>query len=183
MGENCKKDRRLSKRLRRRQYGLNCLEAANEREVVQHETGVAGPETAEKHRDQLLRMQAEFDNYRKRVQRDQAQKFELANRDLLEQLLPVVDNFDRAMSNPGDSVEALLSGIQMVRKQLVDTLEQNGLKQIPAKGNEFDPNLHEAVATGPADEHPENHVMEVFQEGYTLKGKLVRPAMVKVARG
>ena len=134
-------------------------------------------------KEQLLRTQAEFDNFRKRTRREMQQQTEMANQALVEALLPVLDNFERAISAPGETVEALLTGVQMVRKQLVDILEQAGLERVDALGQPFDPNLHEAVATGEAGETPDNHVMEVLQPGYLLKGRLVRPAMVRVARG
>lgn len=134
-------------------------------------------------KEQLLRTQAEFDNFRKRTRREIQQQTEMANQALVEALLPVLDNFERAISAPGETVEALLTGVQMVRKQLVDILEQAGLERVDALGQPFDPNLHEAVATGEAGETPDNHVMEVLQPGYLLKGRLVRPAMVRVARG
>jgi molecular chaperone GrpE len=133
-------------------------------------------------KDQLARARAEFDNFRKRTRRDAQQQAEQANKALLESLLPVLDTFERAMANPGQSVEALLAGIQMVQKQLVDVLSAAGLEKIDPVGKPFDPSLHEAVATGPAGEVPDGHVMEVLQAGYVLKGKLARPAMVRVAR-
>ena len=180
-------DRRLARRLRRRRYRLTEIETR----ARVHEFGLAAPgavptdetqKLIEQLRDQLLRKQAEFENFRKRTQRDQAQKIELGNKDLVEQLLPVLDNFERAIATPGESVDALLSGIRMVQKQFLDALGAGGLEKIESQGQPFDPNLHEAVTAGPAEDLPENHIAEVFQEGYTLKGKLLRPAMVKVAR-
>lgn len=140
-------------------------------------------ELAARLQDQLLRSQAEFENFRKRTRRDMQQNIELANRDLLEKILPVLDNFSRALANPGSSVEALHDGLQMVDKQLIDLLAAQGLQKIEALGQPFDPNLHEAIATDHSDEYPENHVIEVLQDGYTLNGRLLRPAMVRVARG
>jgi molecular chaperone GrpE len=133
-------------------------------------------------KDQLIRKQAESENFRKRSRREQQQKIQMANLDLVESMLPVVDNFHRATQNPGDSVEGLLSGIEMVFRQLLNLLEQNGLEQVEALGQVFDPNLHEAVSTGPSKEYEDNHVCEVFQDGYRLKDRLVRPAMVRVVK-
>lgn len=133
-------------------------------------------------REQLARNQAEFDNYRKRQRRDEQQRLELANQGLMEQILPVIDNFGRALANPGDSVQGLLSGLVMVQNQLSEILRQNGLEKVEAQGQPFDPNKHEAVSVETTDAAPEGQVLEVFQDGYTLKGRLVRPAMVKVAR-
>ncbi|MCE5231186.1 nucleotide exchange factor GrpE [bacterium] len=139
-------------------------------------------ELAAKLQDQLLRTAAEFENFRKRTRRDMQQNIESANRDLLEAVLPVLDNFGRALANPGSSVEALHDGLQMVDKQLIDTLGRFGLQKIEALGQPFDPNLHEAIATDASEEYPDNHVIEVLQDGYTLNGRLLRPAMVRVAR-
>jgi molecular chaperone GrpE len=134
-------------------------------------------------KEQLIRTQAEFDNFRKRIRRDLQQQMDLANKDLIEGLLPVLDNFERALTSPGQSVEGLLGGLQMVQKQLIDILGQAGLERIEALGQPFDPNVHEAVATAQAEGVPDNHVMDVLQPGYLLKGRLIRPAMVRVARG
>lgn len=136
----------------------------------------------EKLRDQLSRQQAEFENARRRQQRDQQQQLEFANQRLIESLLPVVDNFGRALANPGDTVEGLLSGLQMVQRQFIDILAQQGLEPVPSLGETFNPNLHEAVSMAPDEGTPDNQVLEVFQEGYQLKGRLIRPAMVKVAK-
>lgn len=138
----------------------------------------------EETKDRLTRLQAEFDNFRKRIRRDQQQQIELANQTLVESLLPVLDNFERAIATPGDSVEQLVSGLKMVHQQMVDVLQRHGLEPVEAAGQMFDPTLHEAVATEPpADGQQDGQVVEVFQDGYKLKGRLVRPAMVKVARG
>jgi molecular chaperone GrpE len=134
-------------------------------------------------REQLARTQAEFDNYRKRQRREEQQRNELANLQLIDQLLPVLDNYDRALKNPGDNVQSLLSGIEMVHKQFADTLRQVGLEKIEPLGQPFDPNLHEAVSAVPAVEgQSDNTVVEVFQDGYVLNGRLIRPAMVQVTR-
>ncbi|HOE97380.1 MAG TPA: nucleotide exchange factor GrpE [Candidatus Sumerlaeota bacterium] len=196
-------DHRLARRLRRRVYRATEAETAAAAHLCDehghsHHHGHGdhgghrhhGPgavieenEQLERLKDQLLRAQAEFENYRKRVRRDQEQQIAQAQMKLIEQLLPVLDNFERALANPGESVEALLQGLQMVQKQMSQVLEQNGLEKVPAMGQPFDPNLHEAVATDPADaEHPENTVTEVFQDGYRMGNRLLRPAMVKVAR-
>ncbi|MEN6625942.1 MAG: nucleotide exchange factor GrpE [Candidatus Sumerlaeia bacterium] len=186
-----KQDRRLMYRLRRERLHESALEApiphethhhrphvepAQQKEMKQHQ------EMAARLQDQLLRTTAEFENFRKRTRRDMQQNIELANRDLLEKLLPVLDNFGRALANPGTSVEALHGGVEMINKQMVDLLGQNGLQKIEALGQPFDPNLHEAIAADDSEDYPENHVIEVLQDGYTLNGRLLRPAMVRVAR-
>lgn len=147
-----------------------------------HPASVELEKTVEHLREQLVRAQAEFDNYRKRQKREEQQRLDLANQRLVEQLLPVLDNFGRAMANPGESVQGLLSGIDMVHKQLLDALKQHGLEAVNPVGQPFDPNQHEAVAVAPDPDKPDNQVLDVFQEGYLLKGRLVRPAMVRVVK-
>jgi len=133
-------------------------------------------------KEQLIRKQAEFENFRKRSRREQQQKIQMANLDLVESMLPVLDNFQRATDSPGDSIDGLLSGIEMVFQQLQDLLQQNGLEPVKALGQVFDPNVHEAVSTGPSDDFEDNQICEVFQNGYKLKDRLVRPAMVQVVK-
>ncbi len=183
-------DRRLALRLRRRHYHMAepvsatlASPGAGHAHAGHHAHRAESEKAADHLREQLARMQAEFENFRKRTRRDEQQKLDLANQELLKQLLPVLDNFDRAIQNPGESVPSLLSGIDMVRKQLADILKQQGLEKVEAVGQSFNPNLHEAVTMEPAsDDNPANTVTCVFQEGYTLKGRLIRPAMVKVAQ-
>lgn len=183
-------NRRLLYRLRRQHYQLLQAETAGQVHDLSHEGPIhhhghkaEADKVAEQLREQLTRLQAEFDNYRKRVRRDEQQRINFATQGLVESMLPVLDNFQRAVENPGESVEALLMGIEMVHKQLIDILAQNGLTRVEAVGQPFDPNLHEAVTTEQTDQVPENHVVAVLQEGYRLKDRLIRPAMVKVARG
>ena len=183
-------NRRLLYRLRRQHYQMLQAETAGQVHDLTHEGTIhhhghkaEADKVAEQLREQITRLQAEFDNYRKRVRRDEQQRINLATQGLVESMLPVLDNFQRAVDNPGESVEALLVGIEMVHKQLIDILAQNGLTRIEAVGQPFDPNLHEAVTTEQTDQMPENHVVAILQEGYRLKDRLIRPAMVKVARG
>ena len=186
---------RLARRLRRQHYNSILLEntldlAASEvkpptgaKHTPKHPPIREMEATIERLRDQLARTHAEFDNYRKRQKREEQQRMDWANLRLIEQLLPVLDNFERAQRNPGETVEGLLGGLEMVRRQLGEALQQSGLEMIETLGKDFDPKLHEAVSVEqPAEDQTENQVVEVFQEGYTLKGRLIRPAMVKVAR-
>jgi molecular chaperone GrpE len=137
-------------------------------------------------RDELLdtarRVQAEFENYKKRMMREQTAHAERANESLLEQLLPVLDNFELALTNVvGSEVDEKVSkGIELVYAGLLDVLERNGLEHIDALGTEFDPNEHEAVLQDDGDGEP--HVGEVLRTGWKLKGRVLRPAMVKVTR-
>ena len=136
--------------------------------------------------EQLVRRQAEFDNFRKRMERDKLETFDRARSETLKQLLPIVDNFERALKHTpvrddegNDGV--LRTGVELIYKQFTDLLQRLGLEQIKAVGQPFDPHLHEAVATTPTDECTENTVLEELQRGYLYNGKLVRPATVRVA--
>jgi molecular chaperone GrpE len=133
--------------------------------------------------DQLLRRQAEFENYRKRVERERAESFHRSRAEVLLELLPVIDNFDRALSSldAGGDAESLRQGVELIHRQLSDALVKFGLEPVPAVGEAFDPHLHEAVTTEHSSEHEENTVIEEFQKGYKLGDKLLRPAKVKVA--
>lgn len=134
--------------------------------------------------DRLLRGQAEFENYRKRVDRERNETYQRGRDDVLLQFLPVVDNFERALSSletsEGDA-EALLQGVELIHKQFKDALSKLGLEAVIAVGQAFDPHLHEAVTTEATDEHEENTVIEEFQRGYRIGDRLLRPAKVKVA--
>ena len=186
-GESTPSPQRLALRLRRRTRNGHAPEAGlHPHGHRSHAVTEAGHEThtqLETLKEQLARTHAEFDNFRKRQRREGDQQREQAGRAVVEALLPVLDNFDRALINPGDSVDALVSGVEMIHRQLQDVLAQNGLERVEALGQPFDPTLHEAVTTGEAEDGVEdNQVIEVFQPGYKLKGRLLRPSMVKVAR-
>lgn len=134
--------------------------------------------------DQLLRRQAEFENYRKRVERERSEAYQRARSEVLLELLPIVDNFERALSSleKGDGeAAALRQGVELIHRQFNDALAKFGLEPVEAVGQTFDPHLHEAVTTEPTDEHEENTVIEEFERGYKIGDKLLRPAKVKVA--
>lgn len=133
--------------------------------------------------DRLMRQMAEFDNFRKRTEREKAQMFEIGAKDIIEKILPVVDNFERGFA--GLSEEELATpfaqGMDKVYKQMVSALEAAGVKPIEAVGKEFDPNLHNAVMHEDNEEFGENIVSEEFIKGYTYRDSVVRHSMVKVA--
>ncbi len=135
--------------------------------------------------DRLLRKTAEFDNYRKRIERERAQLSEAAAADLLEELLPLVDDMERALkADPGtEATEAIRRGVELIHQQLLKTLHKRGVKPIESLGQDFDPHFHMAVAHEPADDRREGEVIEDFRRGYMLGDRLLRPAMVKVAKG
>ena len=133
--------------------------------------------------DHLQRLKAEFENYRKRVLKEQTRAIELASEDLVLKLLSILDDFELALvaAEQKPDLEKFLQGVEMVYAKLVDTLRSEGLERIEAKGKPFDPELHEALFQG-GDDPGEPFVAEVLRNGYTLKGKVVRPAGVKVDR-
>ncbi len=126
-----------------------------------------------------LRLMADFQNYKKRVEKEKRDLYSYANEKLMNELLAVVDNFERALDHDAD--EGFKEGIEMIFKQLQDVLEKSGLAEIPALGEEFDPNVHSAVMTEETEEYESGKVSGVMQKGYTLNGKVIRPSMVKVA--
>jgi molecular chaperone GrpE len=132
---------------------------------------------AEERMDQLLRLKADFENYRKRVIREQTELVERASLRMVEKLFPILDDLDRAL-DAAEGNEAIVRGIEIVKKQLHQVLAEEGLERVEAEGA-FDPNHHEAVSSIPGDVD-EPTVLEVVRPGYKLKGKTVRPALVHV---
>jgi len=134
--------------------------------------------------DRLLRKTAEFDNYRKRTERERLQLSEAAAADLIEELLPLVDDMERALKvETGAEADPIRRGVELIHKQLLETLRKRGVKPIESLGADFDPHFHQAVAHEPAEGHREGEVTEEFRRGYMLGERLLRPAMVKVAKG
>lgn len=132
-------------------------------------------------KEQYLRLFAEFDNFRKRTAKEKLETYGDATAKCVEQLLPVVDNFERAIDAPCTDAQ-YKEGMVMIFTQLKTFLDKLGVTEIEALGAEFDPNIHQAIKQAEADEeYPENTVCEVFQKGYKLKDRLIRPAMVAVA--
>lgn len=139
---------------------------------------------AEERFDRLLRLQAEFENYRKRINKERSEFIRYAVEDMIFNLLPVIDNFQRAIESARehDNSQALLQGVEMVYKQVQDVLAKRGLERIEALGKRFDPREHEAVMQVESEERPDNTVIEESLAGYKLKKKVIRPAMVKVSK-
>ena len=135
--------------------------------------------------DRLVRKTAEFDNYRKRTDRERIQLSEAAAADLLQELLPLVDDMERALKADAGSegTEAIRRGVELIHKQLIETLRKRGVTPIDALGADFDPHFHMAVSHEPAEGRREGEVVEEFRRGYMLGDRLLRPAMVKVAKG
>jgi molecular chaperone GrpE len=131
--------------------------------------------------DQLLRRRAEFENYRKRVERDRQQAGTDAVAAMLKSLVPTLDNLDRALAAPGG--EGLREGVELIRRELVSLLESQGVVQHDPTGERFDPERHQAVTHETVPGHKEGTVVEVLGKGYSYKDRLLRPALVKVAKG
>ena len=131
--------------------------------------------------DRLARVQAEFDNFRKRNAREQQEFREYAVAEAIKALLPVVDSFDRALASPARDSDEFHAGIELINRQFHDALAKLGVQPIEARGAAFDPNLHQAVQMVETDEAEDHHVLDELQRGYTLKNRLLRPAMVRVA--
>jgi molecular chaperone GrpE len=133
--------------------------------------------------DRLLRKSAEFDNYRKRVERERREQGDQAVNNLLEELLLVVDDFDRALTvDAGDSGAAYRKGVELIHAKLYDLLKKYGVRPIEAVGADFDPNLHQAVVHEDSSEHRDGEVIAELRKGYMIGDRLLRPAMVKVAK-
>ena len=135
-------------------------------------------------RDRLLRTTAEFDNFRKRIERDRREMADRAAESLLVDLLPVVDDLERALAAEasGEAAEGYRRGVELILKQMHDLLARRGVKPMEALGADFDPHLHQAVASEPAEGHRDGEVIDVLRKGYLLNDRLLRPAMVKVAQ-
>jgi len=131
--------------------------------------------------ERVARLQAEFENARKRAIREQQEFRDFALADALRSLLPVLDSFDRALATAGGSDE-LRTGVELIHRQFNDALAKLGLEKVGATGQPFDPNVHEALGMVETNEVEDNHVAEELQSGYKLKGRLLRPAMVRVAK-
>jgi molecular chaperone GrpE len=145
------------------------------------ESDAVAAETVEL-RERLLRLQADFENFKKRVDRERFDHFRYATFALVGRILPVLDNFERAMTavRPGEANDALIEGIALVHRQLLAELEVEGLRGMESVGETFDPERHEAVATDPDSPMPPHTVTHVFQRGYFLHDRVLRPAMVRV---
>ncbi len=133
--------------------------------------------------DKYLRLNAEFQNYRKRVEKEKSDIFKFGNEKFMTELLPIMDNFERALaaSEQENSESKVFDGVKMIKKSLDDFFEKNELKKIEALGKPFDPIKHHAVMTVESEDETKDHVVEVFQEGYMLADKVIRPSMVKVS--
>ena len=158
---------------------LRFFEAGKLKEALEREK-----ERAEEYLNRLKYLQADFQNYQRRVEREREELVKRGNEELILKLLSVVDDLERAVE-AGKSLsdkEVLVSGVEMVLKQFQAALAEEGLSQIEAVGKPLDPELHEAVATVETNHYPENIIVRVLRKGYSLNGKVIRPSMVEVAK-
>src|SRR5579872_3542763 len=168
----------------------------NAEPLVQIEPSTVGPEQldelkqraakADENWDRLLRTTADFDNFKKRAAREKQEAIRYANEALLEKLVPVLDNFDAALSaaqaGSNSAAQSLQTGVAMIFQQLKKVLVESGLEEVDATGQKFDPNLHEAVSQQESAQVPEGHVVQQLRKGYKLRDRLLRPATVVVAK-
>ncbi|MCQ2546833.1 MAG: nucleotide exchange factor GrpE [Clostridia bacterium] len=154
-------------------------DSGKEETEINEESKEEPEEPAEDENVKYLRLMADFQNYKKRVEKEKKDLYAYANENIMNDLLTVLDNFERALDH--DDGEGFKEGVEMIFKQLGDALEKSGLTEIPALGEEFDPQKHNAVMTEDTDEYESGKVSGVMQKGYTLNGKVIRPSMVKVA--
>lgn len=135
--------------------------------------------------DRYVRLSADFENFRKRTQKEKSNLFKYGHENLIIDLLPVIDNFERAVEHAKQAkdIEAIQTGIQMIFNQLINNLEKHGVHSKQAQGQEFDPNQHEAISHVESNDVDPNHVIEEMQKAYFLHDKLLRPALVSVSKG
>ncbi|WP_068555929.1 nucleotide exchange factor GrpE [Thermotalea metallivorans] len=134
--------------------------------------------------NRLMRLSADFQNHRKRVEKEKADLYQFANEKMIIDLLPILDNLERALHSSkeeGNKEDGIVEGIAMVLQQFKDILKKHGVEEIQAQDATFDPNMHHAVMQEDHDGYESNRIIDVFQKGYTLHGKVIRPSMVKVA--
>ncbi len=164
------------------------VEENQESEVIEPEMNEESElESLQKQVDELenkyLRTQAEYDNFRRRTREERSADAKYRSQKLAEELLPAIDNFERALAVQSDheEVNSLLTGMEMVYRQLKDALAKEGIEEVGAQGEEFNPHLHQAVMQVESDEYDSDVIVEVLQKGYKLNERVLRPAMVKVS--
>jgi len=165
--------------------------AADSAEKLEVDTGSEEEDLLEKERarsqnmeDRYLRVNAEFENYKKRMLRESSDRFKFFNLDLIKELLPSLDNIDRAISHAksdNTDLESIIVGLEMVDKMTHEVFEKFGVTRVKTVGEEFDPNIHQAVGVDDSASVPDNQVVEECLGGYTLHGRIIRPAMVRVS--
>lgn len=162
---------------------VEILEEEQENQEEQEDTEKAQLKQEKDEAEQrLVRLQADYDNFRRRTQKERENDMKYRSQDLINELLPVLDNFERALQVEvnDDSAQNFVEGMNMVYRQLKDALTKEGVEEIPAQGEPFDPHMHQAVMQVEDENYDSNVVVEELQKGYKLKDRVIRPAMVKV---
>jgi molecular chaperone GrpE len=151
-----------------------------ERDALKSQLAEAESKASE-YKDGWARSQAEFQNYKKRIERDNVLTYASMKGDIIKKILPALDDLERALQNrPAD--DAWANGVELIARKLQNILESEGVKRIEAKGAAFDPNFHEAITHEPSDEAESGHIIDVVQNGYILGERVIRPALVRVAQ-
>lgn len=158
----------------------NSTEGEENEKVKEEAKEVSNPED-ESLRTSLARLQADFQNYRTRTEKEKSDIYAYASEKLIIKLLPVIDNLERAMASEKEH-DSFYEGVDMIRNELMKVLEDEGLERYDGVGEKFDPNFHQAIFMEESDEVESEHIIEAFQVGYKLKDKVIRPAMVKVSK-
>jgi len=143
--------------------------------------GTQEPEEEEGQNTKYLRLMADFQNYKRRSEKEKSDIYAYANEKLLSELLGVIDDFERALSHEADASGSFVEGMYMIFKNFKGVLEKAGLEEIEALGEEFDPNVHNAVMTDPKSSYESGKICDVIQKGYKLNKRVIRPSMVRVA--
>jgi molecular chaperone GrpE len=158
------------------------VEVLDGMETTKMQTELADKERLlEEHNDRYKRLQADFDNFRRRTRQEKEELSNIVAQNIVLELLPVIDNFERALcSTSFQDADKMLSGVEMIYRQLTQVLEKNGLTAVEAVGQVFNPQQHEAVMRVEDAEQPDGMIVEELQKGYAVKGKVIRPSMVKV---
>jgi molecular chaperone GrpE len=157
-------------------------EKSESEESKAEDAAEAEKKAVEQESERYMRLMAEFQNFKRRAAREKSDIHAYANEKIIGELLPVLDNFERALSTKSDDVEGYAKGMELIFTQLKTALEHAGLAEIPAMGEEFDPNVHNAVMTEDVEDIEDNHISKVLQKGYKLNDKVIRPSMVAVVR-
>ena len=163
------------------QAGSEEVEETKEKKLFGKKKKDKKDEKIEELTDRVKRQMAEFENFRKRTEKEKAGMYAVGAKDVIEKILPVVDNFERGLDVAEDKEDPFVQGMEKIYKQMLTVLEEAGVKPIEAVGQEFDPNLHNAVMHVEDEEFGENIIAEEFQKGYTYRDSVVRHSMVKVA--
>lgn len=155
-------------------------ETAGEEAAEEAEASADEPSAEEQESERYMRLMAEFQNFKRRAAKEKSDIHAFANERIVGDLLPVLDNFERALDTETEDIEGYAKGMQLIFEQLRTALEKAGLKEIEALGQDFDPNVHNAVMTDNTDEYETDKISKVLQKGYKLNDKVVRPSMVAV---